>query len=333
MTMTFACDAPVDSAQTDILAWMQSEPSATYWALVDAALLGASTFATAARHHQWPANNALANTPLEGFGEVAPHLISIHGSAHEREKQIKQLLRLTRGTSALSWLRSAYPLRALQMLFGYLAKAQVRGRARPIHLRFADTRILPSLLQTLSPSQQCRVVDIVEGWRWFDRYGHFYGQFVQHDAVAAVAMDSEAYLHLSMEQFDQLLTDAEADGVFYKLTLKRPELVPPQHRAAFRQRLAASLSVASEMNLSTEQDRWLFVLLSLSYGDGFHRCEALVPTWEVIREHGAGLQEQMQGWSAETLKALTDFRERQFNASASPSAGLPIHQFQGPNAT
>lgn len=312
MTMTFAYDAPTDSADHDVLNWMQSESNATYWALVDVALLGTSPFAAAARRHQWPVTNALANTPLEGYGEVAPHLIAIHESAHEREKQITQLLRLTGGTSALSWLRSDYPMQALQMLFGYLAKAQVQGRAQPIHLRFADTRILPSLLQTLSPSQQRRVVDIVQHWRWFDRYGHFHGQLVQHDSVPAVPMDSEGYLHLSTEQFDQLLKDAEADGVFYKLTLKRPELVPQQQRAAFRQRLAAALSVAREMNLSTEEDRWLFVLLSLSYGDRFHRCQALVPMWKVIREQGTGLHEQMQGWSAETLKALTDFKEKRF---------------------
>lgn len=320
MTMTFAYDAPDGTADSDVLSWMQSEPSATYWALVDVALLGASTFKTAARRHQWPVISALTNTPLEAFGEVAPHLIAIHQGADQRQEQIKQLLQLTTGTPALSWLRSAYPVRALQMLFGYLGKAQIQDRPKPVHIRFADTRILPGLLNILSANQQRRVLDIVQDWCWFDRYGHFHGQLVQHDSVAAVAMDSEAYLHLSTEQFDQLFSDAEADGMFYKLTLKRPELVPQQQRAAFRQRLAASLSVAREMNLSTEEDRWLFVLLSLTYGDEFHSCEALVPMWNVVRKQGMGLREQMQGWSAETLKTLTDF-----NASASPLTGLPIH--------
>lgn len=308
MTPAFAYDPAADGAGSDLLNWMQAQPQAPYWALVDVELLGAAPFKAAARRHHWAPVNALANTPLQAFGEVAPHLIALGDTPQERQAQIAQLLTLAAGTPALSFLRSAYPAQALQLLFGYLAKAQVQGRARAVHLRFADSRILPGLLQTLAPSQQRRVADIVQDWRGCDRYGHVQGWLALHEAVPAAQMDTAPHLHLCPEQLAALLTQAEADAVFYQLTQQHPELLPQQQRAAFHQRLATCLSTASEMNLSTEQDRWLFVLLSLNYGNEFYRCPALAPTWDVIGEQGVSLQEQTQEWSTETLQALMDFK-------------------------
>ncbi|NWC11914.1 DUF4123 domain-containing protein, partial [Pseudomonas agarici] len=237
MALMFAYDPPTANATLEVQTWMQSEPPAPYWALVDVALVGSDRFKATARRHRWTPVNALANTPLQAFGEVAPHLIAISEVPQQRTAQIEQLLRLTAGTPALSWLRSAYPEPALQMLFGYLAKAQVQERPKPVHLRFADTRILPGLLQTLSPTQYRRVLDIVQGWRWFARSGEWQTGPIEPVSVDAAEMDSETHLRLSTEQFDQLLADAEADGVFYRLMLEHPVLVPPQQRAAFHQRL------------------------------------------------------------------------------------------------
>ncbi len=284
MTMTFAYDAPIDSADRDILTWMQSEPNATYWALVDVALLGTNTFTATARRHRWLPINALANTPLEAFGEVAPHLIAISENPRERQEQIGQLLQLTTGTPALSWLRSAYPERALQMLFGYLAKAQIQNRARAVNLRFADARILPGLLSILSANQQRRVVDIVQDWRWFDRDGEWQEWPIEPASANAPDMDTEPHLHLSASQFEHLLNNAEADGFFEKLTHQCPELIPAQHRAGFHIRLSCFLLLANECEIFTEEQRWQFVLLGLSHGEEFYRTEAFISAWKVVLE-------------------------------------------------
>jgi len=284
MTMTFAYDAPTDSADRDVLNWMQSEPNATYWALVDVALLGANTFTATARRHHWVPINSLANTPLEAFGEVAPHLIAISENPQERQEQIGQLLQLTTGTPALSWLRSAYPERALQMLFGYLAKAQVQGRPKPVHIRFADKRILPCLLNTLHLNQQQRVVDIVQDWRWFDRGGEWQEWPIEPASANAPDTDTEPHLHLSASQFEHLLKNAEADGFFEKLTHQCPELIPAQHRVEFHIRLNCILLLATECEVFTEEQRWQFVLLGLSHGEDFYRTEAFILAWRVVLE-------------------------------------------------
>ncbi len=284
MTMTFAYDAPTDSADRDVLNWMQSESNATYWVLVDVALLGANTFTTAARRHRWLPINALANTPLEAFGEVAPHLIAISETPQERQEQIGQLLQLTTGTPALSWLRSAYPERALQRLFGYLAKAQIQGRPKPVHIRFADTRILPCLLNTLYMNQQQRVVDIVQYWRWFDRGGEWQEWPIEPVSANAPDMDTEPHLHLSASQFEHLLKNAEADGFFEKLTHQCPELIPAKHRVGFHIRLSCLLLLATEWEICTEEQRWQFVLLGLSHGEDFYRTEAFTSAWKVVLE-------------------------------------------------
>lgn len=308
MNPIFAYDAPPDSAHTDVLSWTQSEPKATYWALVDVAVLGASTFKAAARRHQWSVINALANTPLEAFGEVAPHLIAINQGRDQRQEQIKQLLKLTTGTPALSWLRSAYPERALQMLFGYLAKAQVQGRQNPVHIRFADVRILPGLLQALHPSQQRRLIDIVQSWRWFDRGGQWQAWPIEYESSDVAEIDSETYLHLAKSQFDRLLKNTEADGVFQKLTHQCPELIPKQERVYFHQNIEKFLATADDLHLITEDDRSLFVFLSLHYGDGFHRCEVLTSTWHAPRDQSGGLQQIVDTWDEPTLSELNNFK-------------------------
>ena len=307
MTMTFAYDAPTDSADRDVLNWMQSESNATYWALVDVALLGANTFTAAARRHRWLPINALANTPLEAFSEVAPHLIAISENSQERQEQIGQLLQLTTGTPALSWLRSAYPERALQMLFGYLAKAQIQDRPRAVHLRFADARILPGLLNILSANQQRRVVDIVQDWRWFDRGGAWQEWPIESASSDAAQMDTESHLHLSTSQFEHLLKNAEADGVFQRLTHQCSELIPKQERAYFHRNIEKFLATADDLHLITEDDRSLFVFLSLRYGDGFHRCEVLNSTWDELREQGRGLQRLVNKWDESSLNALNNY--------------------------
>lgn len=287
MTMTFAYDAPDGTVDSDVLSWMQSEPSATYWALVDVALLGASTFKAAARRHHWGAINALVNTPLEAFGEVAPHLIAINQGRDQRQEQIKQLLQLTTGTPALSWLRSAYPERALQMLFGYLGKAQIQERQNPVHLRFADTRILPGLLNILSANQQRRVIDIVQNWRWFNRGGAWQEWPIEPASANAAEMDTASHLHLSVSQFEHLLKNAEADGFFEMLTHQCPDLIPAQHRAGLHIRLRGLLLRATELEVCADEQRWQFVLLGMSHGDDFYRTEAFVSAWKAICEQGA----------------------------------------------
>lgn len=310
MNPIFAYDAPCDSAPIDVLSWMQSEPKAIYWALVDVAVLGARTFKAAARRHQWSVINALANTPLQAFGEVAPHLIVINHGAASRQEQIKQLLQLTTGTPALSWLHSIYPEQALQMLFGYLAKAQIQGRPKPVHIRFADARILPGLLQALHPHQQRRVIDIVQDWRWFDRGGQWQALPIEHESSDVADIDSEAYLHLGKSQFDRLLKNAEADGAFQRLTQQCPELIPKQERADFHRSIEKFLATADDLHITFEDDRSLFVFLSVRYGDGFHRCEVLNSTWDKVREQGSGLQRLVDQWDESILNVLDNYEAK-----------------------
>lgn len=311
MKLVFAWDSPAHSAATDVLTWMQSDPTARYWALVDVALLGTEKFKSTAHLQHWAPCNALANTSLEAFGDAAPQLIAISEEPQRRNTQVEQLLRLTAGTPALSWLHSAYPELALQMLFGYLGKAQIQDRPKPVHIRFADVRILPGLLRALNLNQRRRVMDIVPDWRWFDRAGIWDGWEINTAQIEVVAMDLETYLNLSQRQFSSLLKSAEADAFFHRLKLEHPNLMPALHRAAHHQNLTSILSTASELALKSTADRWLFALLSLSYGDGFHRCKALSTTWNVIRESGADLREQMRGWSPEIFKALNDYKAKQ----------------------
>jgi hypothetical protein len=303
MTLHFACDPAAEGTTARQLEWMQSSTSPCF-ALVDMALLDARQREGIHQYRQWSPVNAYATTSLAAFGEHAPHLLTLSDDPQQRSTETAQLLQLMGIAPALSWIRSAYPVLALQQLFGYLGKVQVEGSPRPAHCRFADVRIFPSLLDDLAPTQQLRIAEVVETWSWVDRDGQWRSWKCKPQSHEGIVPDSKPYLHLSVQQIARLRGRAEPDRIYVQLMEQSPDTVPDVPRSQLHKRLQECLGNATALHLTRPDDRYLFVQLCLDYGNNFHRYDQLAPIWTAIRDNGLTLAALMPDWPEELWDIL-----------------------------
>jgi len=290
--MVFANEMP-RPAQIAGLATSLTCPSGTrLWALADFALLGIDAVASLKEEG---ATNALSGSPLEAFGEHAPHLIEPpSGDPSRIEACVHRLVRQVREAPAISWLRTEAALTGLRSLAHYLSRVRVEGNPRPVHCRFADTRVLPHVLEALSPAQRRRVAETVQQWHWFDRTGA--PASLTLDVGSQQTPDPEPYLHFDIAQFRQVRNGSEADAIFKLLLEQTPSLVPASRRGYFHVDVSAVLETAGRYGVEALEDRLQFVVLSLSCGRDFHRLACLEETWSAVREGGARLSTRMASW-------------------------------------
>jgi Domain of unknown function (DUF4123) len=309
--MDFACDA-VDRATVDAFAKeaLRRDEQAP-WLLIDAALLDDNQLESQLRMRGWNGHSALAASPLAAFDKRAPQLIQLTEPADAIARGIWALTSLGRDAPAFSMLHSSAPLEELQRVFAYLAYAILEDDM-PVHCRFADTRVLPSLLSVLSLTQAARVSHVVASWRWWDRQNSarcWPEKLTGEQGGRGAAQDDAQHVKLGSEEFASMLDAAEADSIFMQLVDTTPELVPDTRRGQFHQRLRTQLAQAAGRGVTQASDRLQFVVLSLSCGDGFHEHRVLESTWASVAQHGARLSEVMAGWDDALWDALSPKKE------------------------
>lgn len=282
---------------------VEHDEGARLWALIDVALIGTERFATFCRRHRLAAQNAFAKSSLVSFGEHAPHFLRCPDDPARWPDAIARLYRLAGDATALSWLHSERGLATLQTMAAYLGKVRVQDRKAPVHCRFADTRVLPSLLRVLRPDQSAPLRGALQTWHWLGREGELQRWSPGSDALTT-RQETEAMLALSIDQFRVMQAEAEPDTVFSFLLDKTPELVPGENRGNFHGCLRRYLQLANTLALRSPQDRQQFMVLSLSSGEGFHEISALQPTWKAIAEGHLTLCAAMRSWNAEIWDAL-----------------------------
>ncbi|QSQ39783.1 DUF4123 domain-containing protein [Xanthomonas translucens pv. translucens] len=298
-SIDFAYDRP-DAAQQQALAAAicASHPS---WAVLDLALLDATTLHRRMQRNRWTHYNAYAASSLAAFAEHAVWLVALDTEPAAHAKQIATLLNWTAGTPALSFLYGVAEPAQLQALAGYLAKIAVEERKQPLHCRFADTRVLPGLLRQLDAAQRSRVQQAIEDWGWIDRHAA-YARW--QPAPGAVAADSAAHLRLSAAQFRALRAPSDADAIFVLLLEQTPSLVPAERRGQFHARLCAILETADSYRVHDPHSRLQFVVLSMTCGEGFHRLHALADTWAGVQAGEHTLAEHMPLWDSKVWEQL-----------------------------
>jgi hypothetical protein len=306
MEINFACDAATELAKSQLKEWAQHS-GFKHLALVDMALLSPDQRSRIMADDQWHPANGFEETALAAFGEYAPHLIPLSENPLHRSGQIDRLLDITQNIPAVSWVRSNSAEAALRGLFGYLGKAQMEQPRRPVHLRFADVRILGVLLTQLTLAQHARLSRNLESWGWIDRCGAWQECQIDADSSDVADPDPAPYIHLSKHATRVISEAAEADIFFAQLDEKRlPDL---ECGSRFHTRLVNCLNTATALQLSSKADRFQFVLLCLEYGDDFHSCEQLRPTWECIRESERGLLELANEWPEDLWMELERLAE------------------------
>lgn len=298
--LEFATD-PIDPFRYSqaVQEFAEVQSSSRVWLLVDAALLDPDRLDSAIRRSGWRCFNALANTPLAAYGAHGPQLLEAPAGHLMLAEGVRRLASAGPTAPAFSWLASNQPVEQLQACLGYLAQARQDGLK--LHCRMSDTRVLPTLLATLSAPQARRVAKAIDHWQWLDRDG------LPRDWHAPPSdegeADMDAHLELGAMQFASLLDAAEADGIFAQLLETVSRLVPRADRAAFHRQLQGILDTATGLKITGSVDRLQFVVLSLGCGDDFYKHPALSPTWEAAAV-GTSLTTLMKDWSDDLWNAL-----------------------------
>lgn len=302
----FAIDPP-GSAAAALADWLAAPPPGhTAWLLVDASSYGPGTLAGLAKELGWTLQSAFGLRPLAVYGEHAPHLIALtpkDGALADR------LARLVQGrlVPAFSGFVSSASIDDLRALFTYLGHAHIDED--PLYCRFADTRVLPALLEVLIPAQSSRLTSIITEWRWVNHRGTL-DSWPRTTAASGLPSadhgDQQRSIALSAAQYSHMLRAAEPDVMFAQLTDAVPSIVPATERGAFRDRIGEALDAADAREVDGNPDRLQFLTLALTCGDDFHEHPLLQDTWRAVHSGETTLSAAMQLWDSALWSALKD---------------------------
>ncbi|MGQ5524607.1 DUF4123 domain-containing protein [Chitinimonas sp. PSY-7] len=162
-----------------------------------------------------------AGTDLAELGELSPRIVAMASERSSRETQLRSLLRSCATMPMFSFIASPLSAQALAQGFASMVMANTPD-GLALTLRFADTRVLPALLATLTAQQQQTHLAMLSYWWWSDRDGQL--QAFQHRNPPAASVTTEV-LTLTDAQFAQLVTSGEADALLGQLYEARREMV------------------------------------------------------------------------------------------------------------
>lgn len=319
----FANESPNPGQRDELMAWVLDSVRVPMWALVDTALLPHTRITSLARQANVPLINAFSQSDLKAFGDSAPHMMRLPADGGAAGDLVQALLKQAGSATAVSLMKCSAIQSELLDLFSYLGKTSIEARRTPIHCRFADTRVLASLLPVLTTKQRQRVGAVVAQWCWTGRQGE--PVVWMADAVGAGNVDDRATLRLSIEQFRAMQRMAEPDLIFAMLAQKTPEIVPDHGRGGFHATLQRILRTADGLEVKQPRDRLQFVVLALTCGEDFYLLPELQEVWHNVAKYDESLLDLMQNWSDDLWQRL-ETRNTNAGAAGPSQAGGPSLQ-------
>lgn len=272
--MRFAC-SPITASLMDVMvhAWTQSSVSPL--ALLDASMLERKRIESLVERHSGRLHWVFEGSSLESLGDVGAVLLSLpaHSEANARE-----LISLCQSKPALALIWPQGSLSEMVAALQWLAWVETADGSDPMHCRFADTRVTPSVLVALRTEQQVRLARGISKWCWPDRLGSEL-RCQSFEMGATNAVQREQPFDLNAQQFAGMLVAAEPDMVFQMLQERMPDIVPPGDGGAIHVRLCRLITAARMRGLEDLPDLFQFVVLGLTTFDEFHAAPALQPAW------------------------------------------------------
>ena len=242
---------------------------------------------------------ALAGSPLESYGSHGPLLCAL---GPDTTPGLNALLRRTDGIPGLSFIASRCDRTALSARLIWLAVAQTDD-GPPMHCRFADTRVLPALLDSLRPDQRALLAKDVAEWTWIARDATLQAKAFP-SAEAAAPSAENAPFDLDEKQFASLLTSVEPDMVFQMLDQKMPELIANAAPHDIHARLVRLLAAARSHGIADLPDLFQFSVVGLCTTDHFDQHPAVQETWRLLKTGDGRFSELAQQWPEEVWRAL-----------------------------
>lgn len=251
----------VDSFTADLVrSWQQAGTELLGYALVDAAF-----DQRVVKRYAANAVSVYRNTELAGLEELSPRLISLPRVPDRSVEEIKSLCTKCRQAPMLSFIASPCSPDELSTHLRYLFTTETEDRLKwPI--RFADTRILPQLLKTLSIEQAARIGLAIHNWWWPDRTG----KLTSCSPPFGRACDRPR-ISLAQTQFDELVDAAAPDALLAQLEMVAPELLD-RHAGHDTHSLAAeAFSLAQQQGHSGSPAQLHLISAALILSHGFQK--------------------------------------------------------------
>lgn len=253
-------------------AWSPQDPCTTVVLVDQAAVAEARGYRALARKRTAINLLDLSGDPLDGASPVAIDIsdtaaISKPDSPYTAD--LAALLESAKWACGLAVVQTSLPFQELCSRLKSRFRVHLPDNFDAI-LRYADTRILPVMLDVLSPQQRAAFFGIANHWAYLNRQG----LWTEVQEVVPSAEDPTLTpLRLSESQQSALIAAAEIDFVLGLLREQEHQalrgLAPPQQY----DRTADAVALAHGYNISATPDIAAFCSIALAEREGFHAEE------------------------------------------------------------
>lgn len=282
-----SADIPAQIAQ--VITTLQEQHSNAPFhivALVDCAF-DEQFFKSGARSH-WHRHSMYAGTPLESLGSASPYLTAHRARMGNLSQWLTRLFSDCNGRPMLSIVASAVDVHALQRhLKPYLICRTDDTVEWPI--RWGDTRVLPGLIDSLTPTQSAHLLAPLYGWWSVSRDGtlskwHGGGD----EAPQPAAFDK---LPMPDHAFSALVDCSEADAVLASIYESQPDLLRGVSPLQAHSLVSKNLRLATEHRVDAAAERHHLSVLALLYPRSFADPHPVVEALRKVQRGAAYFDE------------------------------------------
>lgn len=233
---------------------LEQRPDVRFYALVDSAFAPQEVAALLDKAPYQQAKSIYADTPLQGFEELAPVLVHLPSEMTARRLAIADWLTLCDSKPMLSFV--ATQLAPPQLTQHFSAFLQIRDDSNMRYtLRFADTRMTSAILDCLPPEQKQAWLAGMSAWWLIGRNGGL--QLLGGTQAPPVAAQPNDWhdLAISDAQLIQLHDNTEADIMLSYLYETMPESFAGHQPSALYQQANQLLRQLDRQQISDDHMR------------------------------------------------------------------------------
>lgn len=152
----------------------------------------------------------------------------------------------------------------------------------PVLLRYFDSRVFVSLMQTFDAQQKAAFCCIASQWLWLDRGGKL-REMITREETEDVLHDPITF---SVAQQAQLIKSCEADAVAQEVVRTAPDLCSGLSRGQLHELVSACLPAAHRHGITSLLMQSLFCMVALEHGVSFHEQASWLDGLTAARTQG-----------------------------------------------
>lgn len=222
---------------------------------------------------RWPRQSLYANTSLQSLGIAAPQLTTFNGQPAGLTKWLENLFSNCSGKPMLSIIASAIDAESLQQhILPYLVCRTEDTVEWPV--RWGDTRILPSLVNSLTEAQQKHLFSPIYCMWTANREG----AELKWDGGGNASPSAAGFDKFPMDEatFARLVDASETDSILSSIYDSQPDVLRAHNPEQTYQIVSRHLTIATTHRIEASRARHHFSVLALTLPDRFTEHPAMV---------------------------------------------------------